>query len=309
MDLLLQDMLRYLRAVSVAGLGVVAVLGGAATYWLAGRVLQPVRDISQAARRVSAQTLDTRLALDGPHDELKELADTFDTMLERLQRAFKQQRRFVADAAHELRTPLATLRTNLEVVRADPTASPAAYRQMAVTLERSLGRLERLVEDLLVLAREEHITARQEIALGPLLEEVLLDLRPMADERLVVVEYSGALDLSVRGDEALLSRVFHNVVENGIRYNRPGGTVAIAIRRQDTWAVVTVADSGIGIPPEDQPQIFERFYRVDRSRARHTGGLGLGLAIAADVVRRHGGTICVESTLGVGSTFTIRLPL
>ena len=285
-----------------------SVLGGIGAYWLAGHMLRPLRQISQTAQRISADTLNTRLALDGPEDELKELADAFDAMLDRLERVFEQQGRFVADVAHELRTPLTTLRTNLEIVHADPNATLEDYREMATTLERALTWLERLVADLLLLAQEETEVVREEVALGPLLEDVLLDFKSLADEHQVTLRLGGEIEMLVRGDEPLLVRAFSNLIENGIRYNRLGGEVEVTLKQVDGWAVINVADTGVGISPEEQVHIFDRFYRVDRSRARHKGGTGLGLAIVTYLVQRHGGTVQVESTPGVGSTFTVRLP-
>lgn len=303
-----QAALHQVRTISLIGLGLVSVLGGIGAYWLAGHMLRPLRQISQTAQRISADTLNTRLALDGPEDELKELADAFDAMLDRLERVFEQQGRFVADVAHELRTPLTTLRTNLEIVHADPNATLEDYREMATTLERALTWLERLVADLLLLAQEETEVVREEVALGPLLEDVLLDFKSLADEHQVTLRLGGEIEMLVRGDEPLLVRAFSNLIENGIRYNRLGGEVEVTLKQVDGWAVINVADTGVGISPEEQVHIFDRFYRVDRSRARHKGGTGLGLAIVTYLVQRHGGTVQVESTPGVGSTFTVRLP-
>src|SRR5260221_13566651 len=164
-------LLLELRNISLVGLAVVAVLGGVGAYWLAGMALRPVRRVREAARAIGANTLDTRLALNGPNDEVKELADTFDAMLERLQGTFELQNRFVADVAHELRTPLASLRTNLEVVVSDPQASLDDYRLMSATQERALTRMERLVADLLILATTEQQQAHEAVSLASLLEE------------------------------------------------------------------------------------------------------------------------------------------
>lgn len=303
-----QTQLRQLRGISLVGLGIVAVLGGIGAYLLAGLALRPVRAVSRTAQGINAQTLATRLALGGPRDELTELADAFDVMLGRLDYAFAQQGRFVADAAHELRTPLATLRTNLEVVAADPAATLADYRDMSATLDRHLTRLERLVADLLLLAREEPLIVGEVVALGPLLGGVCDELRPLAAERQVTLHRDGERDLRVPGDAVLLARAMSNLVENGVRYNRPGGAVTVALHRAGEGTVVTVADTGIGIAPGDRERIFERFVRLDPSRARHTGGAGLGLSIVAAVIARHGGTVRVESIPGTGSTFTVWLP-
>jgi len=209
-----------LRSISLIGFGVIAVMGGAGAYLLAGAALRPVRRISKAAQRISASTLDTRLALDGPKDEIKELADTFDAMLERLHHTFELQGRFVADVAHELRTPLASLRTNLEVVSADPDATLEDYKSMVAAQERALTRLERLVADLLILAKSEQPLSQSAVTLGPLLEEVFCDLKYTAGTRQVTLELAAETEVVVLGDASLLSRVFSNLVENGIYYSK-----------------------------------------------------------------------------------------
>ncbi len=298
-----------LRNISLVGLGLVAVLGGAGAYWFAGIALRPVRRVSTAARQISANTLDTRLALEGPKDEIKELADTFDAMLERLGRTFEQQNRFVADVAHELRTPLASLRTNLEVVTADKDATLDDHRAMVATQERALTRLERLIADLLILATSEQPLVRSEVALAPVLEEVLCDLKQQADTRQVTLRLIDRAEVMVHGNGQLLARAFSNLVENGLYYNHPGGEVVVTLDQKEEQAVVTVADTGIGIDADKQAHIFERFYRVDCSRARHKGGAGLGLSIVAAIVQQHDGHVQVESVPGRGSTFIVVLPL
>jgi signal transduction histidine kinase len=181
------------------GLGLAAVIGGITAYWLAGRALRPVGDLVWAVQQINADTLSHHLAFEGPQDELKALADAFNTMLNRLQRAFEQQSRFVADAAHELRTPLATMRANLEVIFADAQARLEDYREASTVQERSLTPLERLVDDLLLLAQGERGIAKGEVALGPLVEEVLLNLTPLAAERQVALRFSGSRELILLG--------------------------------------------------------------------------------------------------------------
>ena len=304
-----RSLLLELRNISLIGLGLVAILGGLGAYWLAGFALRPVRRVSGAAKRISANTLNTRLQLDGPEDEMKELADTFDAMLGRLEQTFDLQNRFVADVAHELRTPLASLRTNLEVVSEDADATLDDYRMMVASQERALTRLERLVADLLILTTSQQPLSSSEVALGPLLEETLCDLKQAADARGVKLQKGHETEVVVLGNEALLARVFSNLIENGIYYNHPGGEVVVSIGPKDGWAVVTVRDTGIGIPLEQQGHIFDRFYRVDASRSRHKGGAGLGLSIVSAIIHQHGGQVQVESAPGMGSTFTVLLPL
>ncbi len=301
--------LRQVRSISLIMAGVFALIGVIGAYWIAQQALQPVKRLSRMVKEIRAETLDRRLALDGPSDEVKELADAFDNTLERLERAFEQQGRFVADAAHELRTPLATLRTNLEVIQQDPNATLSDYREMSATLNRTLDRLERLAEDLLLLARGEKELPKEQVNLEVLLTEVVQELKPLAQSNQVSLDLKIAGEVIISADAQLLARTVSNLIENGIRYNRPGGSVTTTVQLQENGVVVQIQDTGIGIPANELPHIFERFYRVDRSRARHRGGSGLGLAITTHIVQLHGGRIRVESTPGVGSTFTIWLPL
>jgi heavy metal sensor kinase len=302
-------LLLELRTISLIGFGLVALVTGAGAYWLAGYSLRPLERVSEAAQRISASTLDTRLALDGPKDEIKKLADTFDGMLERLQQTFESQGRFVGDVAHELRTPLASLRANLEVVATDPQATLEDYREMAATQERALTRLERLVADMLILARSEQSRTFGSVTLGPLLDEVCSDLQSAAAARNITLEFQNDLDITVPGDSTLLARVFSNLVENAIHYNQPGGGVTITLDQKQSLAVVRVSDTGIGISPKQQAHIFERFYRADDSRACHQGGAGLGLSIVAAIVQQHNGHVQAESIPGKGSIFTVVLPI
>ncbi len=276
---------------------------------MAGLTLRPVRKVSKAAQRISVNTLNTRLALDGPKDEVKELADTFDAMLGRLQQTFDQQSRFVGDVAHELRTPLASLRTNLEVVTTDDNATLDDHREMADAQERALNRLESVVADLLILAKSEQPIAHIAVSLNALLEEVISELTQRASERDVTIRLISTTEIVIPGNETLLARVFSNLIENGINYNLSGGEVLVMLDRKECLAVVNISDTGIGMSPETQPYIFDRFYRADSSRSRHTGGAGLGLSLVTAIVQQHGGQVGVTSTPNAGSTFTVSLPL
>lgn len=304
-----RSVLSELQLISIVGLVLITLLTGVGAYWLAGKTLRPLQSVSRAARHISANTLDRRLGLQGPDDEIKELGDAFDLMLEKLQRAFEQQSRFVGDAAHELRTPLATLRLNLDVVMANRRATLTDYHDVAVVFERTLVRLERLVDSLLILASDERDLVAEDVCLGPLLGEVVGTLEGLARERHVVLHLDCSADVRTLGDPLLLTRAFSNLVENGIRYNELEGTVTVTVRREDCYALVIVKDTGPGIAVTNQDRIFERFYRVEYSRARHRGGVGLGLAIVADTIQRHRGTVQVESIPGRGSSFTVKLPL
>jgi signal transduction histidine kinase len=305
-------LLNGLESISLLGLGLVTMLGGLGAYWLAGVTLRPVRKVSQAACRISAETLGTRLNLSGPRDEIRELADAFDTMLARLERAFERQECFVGNAAHELRTPLASMRANLEVVTTNPLSELDDYREMAAAQERALSRLEALTSNLLILMKSEQpLREPQVVSLGPLLEEVLQQAAPLAGERQITLHLSQqeSDELVVQGNSVLLEHAFWNLVENAICYNHSGGEVRACLERRGKQALVSIADTGPGIPPQKQEHIFERFYRVASARARHTSGTGLGLSITQAVVQQHGGEVCVSSIPGSGCVFTIALPL
>ncbi len=299
-----QQTLHIVLLSSVGGLILFCLLGGAVAYVLSGRLLSSLRTIAAFARQTSGGTLDQRLIVPEASDELRDLALSFNTMLDRLERTFTQQRAFVSDAAHELRTPLAVLRTNLDIACRDAEQMPATFER----LERAVTRLDHLVASLFLLSREESLPHGVPVPLGPLLEDVLADLAGLATEQGIVVQYEGDAAVSTQGDAVLLMHLFRNLVENALRYNRPQGHVTVRLGAAFGESIVAVSDTGIGISTLDQDDIFTRFYRVEASRARHKGGNGLGLAIVAHIVRQHGGTIAVNSVEGVGSTFTVRLP-
>jgi heavy metal sensor kinase len=300
--------LQQARTISLLGAGVFTLLGVIGAYWIAHQALRPVQHLSQQVQDIRAETLGQRLTYDGPSDEVKELAHAFDTMLERLEGAFDQQGRFVADAAHELRTPLATLRTNLEVIQQNPNAALSEYQEMSVTFDRTLNRLERLVEDLLLLARGEKELPREPVNFEVLLTEIEQEHRPLAASHQILLNFKVEKGAVVLADARLLARAISNLIENGIRYNHPGGSVTTVVNNQADGIEIRIQDTGMGIPSNELPHIFERFYRVDRSRARHQGGSGLGLSITEHIIQLHGGRIEVESAPGTGTSFSIWLP-
>ena len=309
-DQLVGSVLRELWTTSVITLMVVVLLvGGLGSYWLARRSLRPVDELSQLVRSVSASTLTTRVPVPRPNDQIKDLAIAFNTMLSRLENAFEQQRHFVDDAAHELRNPLSALRTNVGVVRSSPTADVDEYQRVFDSFDRTLMRLETLVENLLVLAREEQLSEPEEVLLGPMMEDVRLDIEPLAIERQVTVTLDGDLDLSVRGDPVLLRQAFSNLLDNAVRYNRSGGRAEVLVHRRGADVAITVTDTGVGIPPHEQERIFERFHRVAHPQSSRNAGIGLGLSIVSHVASLHGGKIEIESVEGVGSKFSLWLPI
>jgi signal transduction histidine kinase len=298
------DALHRLLVEYLLALGAMTLVSVVAGWLLAGRALRPLRQITGTARRVSGENLGERIALDGPADELKELADTFDEMLARLDRAFESQRHFVANASHELRTPLAIMRTEVDVALADPDASERELREMGEAVRDAIDRSERLLESLLVLARSEGAAGKEEpVDLAALSADCITDLRARANELDVTVrdELEPAW---TRGQEPLLERMIANLVDNGIRHNERGGYLDVRTRRRDGRVLVTVANGGQVIDPEEVPSLIQPFQRL----ARASGGFGLGLSIVHSVVLAHGGKIELRTPPEGGLVIEIALP-
>ncbi|GAA2749096.1 MULTISPECIES: sensor histidine kinase [Kitasatospora] len=286
-----------------------AVIAFAVGYAMAGRVLHPLGRITRTAREVAGSDLHRRIELDGPDDELKELADTFDDMLERLDRAFDSQRRFVSNASHELRTPLAINRTLLEVQLSDPNTS-ADLQQLGKTLLATNERSEQLVEGLLLLARSENeITERRPVELSEVALRALEQVRPEAGGREVVLR-SELNPASVAGNGVLLERVALNLLQNAVRYNAPDGWVEITTAPvAGGGGELVVSNTGPVVPGYELEHIFEPFRRVKGAdRTRSDKGVGLGLSIVRSVVRAHGGTIEATARPGGGLRVQVRIP-
>ncbi len=294
----------------------VILLGACGSYWLVTRALTPIVRLTETAHTIGAGDLHQRVPLPAADDEVRHLAVTFNEMIERLEQAFARQRRFVADASHELRTPVAAIRSMAEVTLVQG-ATPEEYTAILRAVAAGAERLGRLINDLLMLARadEGHLRLEREpVHLDLLVAEVAATLEPLANEAGVLLQVRPAAGpVIVEGDEARLMQVVMNLLDNALAYTEAGGrvtlTVEICEREQGHCACLSVADSGVGIPPEHLPHIFERFYRVDPARSHTTGGNGLGLAIVDWIVRSHGGAISVSSEPGCGTTFQVRLPL
>jgi len=296
---------RLLTALLLGGplLALAAALGG---YLLVARALAPIDQITRTARRISAEDLSRRLALPATNDEVGRLAATFDEMLDRLDAAFRRERQFTADASHELRTPLAAMQAILSVTRGQ-RRSPEDYEAALADLADETDRLRGLTEDLLRLARGEtqQIGARERVDLATLLCDVTDSLRPLAEAKGLALTSDVAGDLTLTGDGDALIRLFVNLLDNAVKYTERG-SIAVTGRSEAASVRVTVTDTGIGIPAEHLPHVFDRFYRVDKGRAER--GAGLGLAIAQEIARAHRGALRVESTPGAGTAFTVYLP-
>jgi signal transduction histidine kinase len=315
--------LGMLRDLSWQAIAVLFVASLATGWWLSGRALRPVRRITATAREISATDLSRRIDLDGPRDELRELAETIDGMLARLEAAFAVQRQLVDDASHELRNPLAVIQANVDAVLAIDDTTPAARANAVALVTRAMSRMTQLVEDLLSTARRS----------SPAFIDVEVDLATIGTEAadeyaLLVAERDLSLNRQlpagpvVAGDPHALRRAVDNLLSNAVRLSPQGSEITVAVGVRDGWAWIGVRDQGPGIPADDQELIFDRFFTAARqitdsltgSRARPGGSrrgfgqAGLGLAIVRQIVESHDGLVSVHSTVDVGSTFVLWLP-
>jgi signal transduction histidine kinase len=293
-------------ALALLGTTLVSLLAG----WIvAGRALRPVARITATARKVAAEAdLGERIALDGPADELRELADTFDVMLERLDRTFASQQSFVVNASHELRTPLAIMRAEIEERLDDPSAGESELREMAAVVRDAVARSEALITSLLTLARGQDVLGNREgVDLGEVVRVVAARSEADAAARAISIEIAGR-SVYCRGDRELLERLVANLVENALRYNRVGGFVRLETEASDHKAMLRVSNSGEVVPAEAVAQLFDPFFRVDSSRSRESGGAGLGLSIVAAVAATHGGAASAAVHEGGGLVVTVTLP-
>jgi signal transduction histidine kinase len=298
------DALHRLVIEYLLALGVMTMIAVGTGWWLAGRALRPLRDITSTARRVSGENLGERIALSGPADELKELADTFDGMLGRLDSAFASQRHFVANASHELRTPLAIMRTEVDVALADDDASAGELRAMGEAVRETVDRCERLIESLLVLARSEAATGREEaVDVAGLAADCITDLHARAEDAGVTI--NAQLEPAwTRGDPGLLERMIANLIDNGIRHNERGGRLDVRTETDHGAVRMVVANGGAVIDADEAQRLLEPFRRLHRS----FGGFGLGLSIVKSVVDAHHGTIEVIAPTEGGLELRIMLP-
>jgi heavy metal sensor kinase len=280
-----------------------AALGG---YWLSARALAPIDRITRTARRISAESLSSRIGLPATNDEVGRLAMTFDEMLARLDGAFRREHQFTADASHELRTPLAAMQAILSVT-GEKQRTPEEYELAMADLAEETDRLRALVEDLLQVARGEtsQIGTQDAVALTTLLRDVTDSLRPLATAKGLTLTCQVPDGLTLQGDSDSLIRLFVNLVDNAVKYTEKGG-VTLTAWSDRGWMRIAVADSGMGIPAAHLSHLFDRFYRVEQSRSGN--GAGLGLAIALDITRAHRGTLQVDNAPGGGAIFTVSLP-
>lgn len=283
----------------------IGILGMVAAYFLSGRALRPVKQLSTTIEGLGAGDLSQRIYMSGAKDEIGSLSTSFNRMLDRIEASFLQQKRFSANAAHELKTPLATMKAGMEVLQMDePTLED--YQENLEMMQASTQRLIAVVEDLMALTEENEADYADTVELTDLFETILSELQPVYGEKELAIDLQTG-DTVVTGSRTLLYRAFFNLTENAMKYNRQGGSITIYAAQQDDSTVIRISDTGAGIASQEQELIFEPFYRVDQSRSRNIAGSGLGLSIVKTIIEKHQGTISVESEEGEGTVFTVRL--
>ena len=285
-----------------------SLLGGVITFFISGHALKPLCDFSKKIEEVQAQNLSDSRIEENKFSELNQLSVSYNKMLERLSEAFKLQRQFTANAAHELRTPLAVMQLQIDLYNSSkhPNNDTSAQQTISMITEQT-ERLSKMVRTLLDMSELQTIARDEEIAIAALVEEVLADLEPLAQEKGInLIEKCD--NVLLMGSDILIYRLVYNLVENAIKYNFSDGTVTVTATQQNSQLHLTVEDTGNGIPEELKERIFEPFFRLDKSRSRELGGVGLGLALVRGIVRVHNGSILVKNNANSGTTFEVIFP-
>ena len=285
-----------------------SLLGGVITFFISGHALKPLCDFSKKIEEVQAQNLSDSRIEENKFSELNQLSVSYNKMLERLSEAFKLQRQFTANAAHELRTPLAVMQLQIDLYNSSkhPNNDTSAQQTISMITEQT-ERLSKMVRTLLDMSELQTIARDEEIPISALVEEVLADLEPLAQEKGInLIEKCD--NVLLMGSDILIYRLVYNLVENAIKYNFSGGTVTVTATQQNSQLHLTVEDTGNGIPEELKERIFEPFFRLDKSRSRELGGVGLGLALVREIVRVHNGSILVKNNANSGTTFEVIFP-
>ena len=294
---------------------VVIVAGSCVAYFLIGHYTKPVQQLSAHMKEISPNTLSDSIEIEGGGEEIQELVKSFNQMTKQLDEAFAMQRRFSASAAHELRTPIAVLRTKLDVFK-KKKREQHEYDELVTTMETYIDRLSSIITDLLEFAETSELGEVEDVSLDSVVKTVVDDLKLVAQNNRINMQIdiqpkaqSEAQTFIVKGNTNLLYRALYNLVENAIRYNNEEGSVNITLETRGQEGVITIADTGVGIAPEQRELVFEPFYRVNKSRSREFGGAGIGLSLVKTILKRHGASITVSENTPQGSVFTIRIPL
>ena len=285
----------------------VTVLGGILAYFVSGRALKPLRSFASQVEKVQLNNLADMKINENVLPEFRQLSHSFNQMLERLNNAFAAQRQFTGNAAHELRTPLALMQAQLELFSAEhPEVLPETAEFLALLREQT-ERLTQMTKTLLEMSNLQQVARNEQIQLAPMIEEIFTDLAPLAEKRGVSLEREG--DGVMTGSDALIYRLLFNLTENAVKYNRPDGLVHLSVTQEHEKLLIRVSDTGCGIPEGFQRSIFQPFFRVDKSRSRECGGVGLGLSLVWEVANLHGGTVWVEKSAKNGTTIAVELPI
>ena len=284
----------------------VTLLSGILAYFVSGRALKPLRSFASQVEMVQMNNLADMKINEDVLPEFKQLSRSFNQMLERLNTAFAAQRQFTGNAAHELRTPLALMQAQLELFFAEhPDVLPETAEFLSL-LQEQTERLTQMTKTLLEMSNLQQVARNEQIQLAPMIEEIFTDLAPLAEEDGISLEVEG--DGVMTGSDALIYRLLFNLTENAVKYNRPGGSVRISVTQESEKLLIRVSDTGCGIPDEFQRSIFQPFFRVDKSRSREYGGVGLGLSLVWEIANLHGGSVWVEKSSEKGTTIAVDLP-
>ena len=285
----------------------VTLLGGILAYFVSGRALRPLRSFVAQVEKIQPDNLADMKITEEVLPEFRQFSDSFNQMLERLDEGFTAQRQFTGNAAHELRTPLALMQAQVELFSAEhPDVLPETADFLRLLREQT-ERMTQMTRTLLEMCGLQAVPCTDHIELGPMIDEIFADLAPLAEKNNVMLEREG--DGTMTGSDTLIYRLLFNLTENAIKYNRPGGSVRLSVTPEPEKLLIRVSDTGRGIPEHFQRSVFQPFFRVDKSRSREYGGVGLGLSLVWEIVKLHGGTVCVENSSEAGTTVAVSLPL
>lgn len=286
---------------------VVTLLGGVLAYFLSGRALNPLRAFTSQVEKVQPNNLSDMKMAEDALPEFRQFSRSFNQMLDRLDEGFAAQRQFTGNAAHELRTPLALMQAQLELFSDEhPKVLPETADFLRLLREQT-ERMAQMTKTLLEMSELRTIPCNDHIEIAPMIEEIFADLAPLAEKNGIILESTG--DGTMTGSDTLIYRLLFNLTENAIRYNHPDGTVRITVTEEEKRLIIRVADTGYGVPEQYRESIFQPFFRVDKSRSRENGGVGLGLSLVWEIVTLHGGEVRVEESSENGTTIAVKLPL
>ena len=285
----------------------VMVLGGVLAYFVSGHALKPLRSFAAQVEKVEPNNLTDMKITEEVLPEFRQFSRSFNQMLDRLDEGFTAQRQFTGNAAHELRTPLALMQARIELFAAEHPSMPPETAEFLTLLREQTERLTQMTKTLLEMSALQSVPRNDRIQLAPMMEEILTDLAPLAEKNGITLTCGG--DGAMTGSDGLLYRLLFNLTENAIKYNHPGGTVRLTVQEEAAHLVIRVADTGCGIPESYRESIFQPFFRVDKSRSREYGGVGLGLSLVWAIAELHGGSVCVEDSSEAGTTIAVQLPV